>query len=112
MDGDVLKAQRELEHVVCAYQLADMPDRVEPGSGGLDFVPLLPRLISRGHQGLVELEHGWSDDAAATEISGNERLREIAAKADDTSFASVGETRAGQGHTYPFTSRTTGPNSR
>src|SRR3546814_8012082 len=32
MDGDVLKAQRELEHVVCAYQLADMPDRVEPGS--------------------------------------------------------------------------------
>src|SRR3546814_12306503 len=31
MDGDVLKAQRELEHVVCAYQLADMPDRDRKG---------------------------------------------------------------------------------
>src|SRR3546814_2119335 len=99
MDGDVLKAQRELEHVVCAYQLADMPDRVEPGSGGLDFVPLLTRLISRGHQGLVELEHGWSDDAAATEISGIERLREIDAKAAAQAFASEAETRRSEEHT-------------
>src|SRR3546814_19249054 len=90
MDGDVLKAQRELEHVVCAYQLADMPDRVEPGSGGLDFVPLLTRLISRGHHGLVELEHGWSEAAAATETSGIERLSETDGKATSTAFGSEG----------------------
>ena len=94
MDGDVLKAQRELEDVVCAYQLADMPGRVEPGSGSLDFVPLLARLMSQGHRGLVELEHGWSDDAAATEINGIERLRAIDARAAEQAFASHTGVRA------------------
>src|SRR3546814_20779431 len=62
MDGDVLKAQRELEHVVCAYQLADMPDRVEPGSGGLAFVPLPTSLdgkgAERGPRGSVGVDLG------------------------------------------------------
>ena len=94
MDGDVLKAQQELEDVVCAYQLADMPGRVEPGSGGLDFVPLLARLMGQGHRGLVELEHGWSDDAAATEINGIERLRAIDTRAAEQAFASHTGSRA------------------
>lgn len=81
MDGDVLKAQAELEDVVCAYQLADMPGRTEPGSGDIDFVTLLARLIAQNHRGLVELEHGWSDDDAATEIAGIETLRAIDAEA-------------------------------
>src|SRR3546814_20056202 len=61
MDGDVLKAQRELEHVVCAYQPAEMPDRVEPVSGGRDFSPVISRLTSTDHNGLVALEHGRSE---------------------------------------------------
>src|SRR3546814_21176828 len=59
MDGDVLTAQRELEHVVCAYQLADMPASVEPGRGGLAFVPLLTRLIRRGPQVVVGPRNRW-----------------------------------------------------
>lgn len=94
MDGDVLKAQQELEDLVCAYQLADMPGRTEPGSGSLDFVPLLARLIGQGHRGLVELEHGWSDDAAATELDGIERLRAIDARAAEQALASGAEARA------------------
>ena len=90
MDGDVLKAQQDLEGVVCAYQLADMPGRTEPGSGGLDFVPLLARLISQGHDGLVELEHGWSDDAASTEIAGIEHLRAIDSDARMQATAGAG----------------------
>src|SRR3546814_13221747 len=100
MDGDVLKAQRELEHVVCAYQLADMPDRVEPGSGGLDFVPLLTRLISRGHHGLIELEPGWSDDLAAPEIRWIKQLREIDANVARPALVSEVDTSAVHGSRF------------
>ena len=94
MDGDVLKAQQELEDVICAYQLADMPGRTEPGSGNLDFVPLLARLIKQGHRGLVELEHGWSNDAPITEVTGIERLHAIDAEASEQAIASEPSIRA------------------
>lgn len=81
MDGSVLDVQRALEGLVCVYQLADMPGRTEPGAGNLDFPALLARLIGSDYRGLVELEHGWSENSAATEAAGIRLLESIDAQA-------------------------------
>ena len=63
MDGDII------HHVDLAWdhleiiQIADNPDRVEPGAGELNFVRLLDHLVERGFSGLCELEHRWSSPA-------------------------------------------------
>ena len=81
MDGSVLDVQADLERMICVYQLADMPGRKEPGSGELDFPALLSRLIGAGYQGLVELEHGWSEETAGGEAAGICRLHHVDAEA-------------------------------
>ena len=81
MDGSILEAQAALERLVCVYQLADMPDRKEPGHGELDFPTFLSRLIRIGYRGLVELEHDWSSDTAETESAGILLLERIDAEA-------------------------------
>ena len=88
MDGSVLDAQADLERMICVYQLADMPGRKEPGCGELDFPTLLSRLISAGYQGLVELEHGWSEETADGEAAGIRRLHHLDTEAVRLSAAS------------------------
>ena len=83
MEGDVLSAQENLADVVCLYQLADAPDRTEPGSGTIDFPALLARLMSQKYDGLVELEHGWSTDGADAQREGLKNLSRIDARAAD-----------------------------
>ena len=77
MDGSVLDAQTSLDRLVCLYQLADMPGRIEPGAGTLDLTTLLARLIDKGYRGLVELEHDWSSDTAETEAAGIRLLEQL-----------------------------------
>lgn len=81
MDGSILEAQAQLQRIVSVYQLADMPDRREPGSGTLELAELLARLIRLGHAGLVELEHNWSADDPETEAAGIRLLEQIDSKA-------------------------------
>lgn len=81
MDGSVLDAHAALERMVCVYQLADMPGRTEPGSGDLDFPVFLSRLIGAGYRGLVELEHGWSEETAEGEAAGIRLLQRVDAEA-------------------------------
>ena len=77
MDGDVLAVQEQVEDLVCLYQLADVPGRIEPGAGSIDFTALLSRILASGYSGLVELEHGWAEEGAESERAGLERLRAI-----------------------------------
>ncbi|TAL03082.1 MAG: hypothetical protein EPO08_05300 [Rhodospirillaceae bacterium] len=81
MDGSVIQALEDFEDIACVYQLADMPNRVEPGRGSLDFPVILSHLIKSGYSGLVELEHGWSEEGAATEAKGIALLARIEADA-------------------------------
>jgi hydroxypyruvate isomerase len=64
------------EHI-STIQLADMPGRVEPGSGEIDFTSLLAHAIRRGFTGLVDLEHDWVVPGEASEHRGLELLKEI-----------------------------------
>jgi hydroxypyruvate isomerase len=78
MDGDVLAAYAEARDHICAMQLADMPGRVEPGAGKIDFSALLSEARRDGNAGgLIELEHGWTERSAAAERAGIEALRRI-----------------------------------
>lgn len=60
MDGDVLGNLDRTWDLIELIQLADHPDRVEPGAGELDFVSIIDEIERRGFAGPVELEHGWS----------------------------------------------------
>ena len=41
---------------LAAVQIADMPGRVEPGAGGIDFAPIMAALADIGWHGLIEAE--------------------------------------------------------
>lgn len=60
MDGDILYHLDLAWDYVEIIQIADNPDRVEPGAGELNFIRLLDTLVERGFTGLCELEHRWS----------------------------------------------------
>ena len=78
MDGDIHAAWITARDHVCVLQLADMPGRVAPGSGTLDFVRFLAQAARDGKAGgVIELEHGWSETSVAAEQSGIELLHQI-----------------------------------
>lgn len=80
MDGDIHAAWTIARDRVCTVQLADMPGRVALGAGSLDLVPFLAQVVRDGKaDGLIELEHGWTDASAAIEHSAIARLRRITA---------------------------------
>ena len=76
-----------LESFVAAYddigllQLADMPGRIEPGKGELDFVSLLAHAIQRGYSGLVDLEHDWLSHDRDAEQAGIATLARLDSEA-------------------------------
>jgi hydroxypyruvate isomerase len=62
---------------IALLQLADMPGRIEPGAGSIEFVPLLAHAMRRGYSGLVDLEHGWSQPGQDAERHGLQLLRRL-----------------------------------
>ena len=83
MDGDILPNLDAVWDEVALIQLADNPGRFEPGSGELNFGNILRAIKKRGYAGLVELEHGWSEQTRACEQRGIENLRQMDAKLGD-----------------------------
>jgi hydroxypyruvate isomerase len=74
MRETVIQTFREAYDDICLLQLADMPGRVEPGQGEVDFVPLLAHAIYRGYSGLVDLEHDWRSHNQNAERAGIDNL--------------------------------------
>jgi hydroxypyruvate isomerase len=99
MDGDIRAAWALARDYVCVLQLADMPGRVEPGAGTIDFTRFLADAMRDGKaSGLIELEHGWSEPSSATELSGIAALRAIDdAVRRSTETAGTGPTVGGSG---------------
>lgn len=92
--GDrVLESYAQAYDDIAVLQLADMPGRVEAGGGRIDFVPVLAHAIARGYEGLVELEHQWSESGEDVQRRGLERLRAIDAQAQEMAAGS----KAGRG---------------
>lgn len=66
---DMAALLRGHHDILAAVQLADMPGRVEPGAGQIDFAPILAALDAIGWQGLLEAEF----DPALPGIEGEAR---------------------------------------
>ncbi len=77
MDGNVIKNFYDVRDVVEVVQLADSPDRLEPGCGEIPLRDFLRGLRDAGYSGLVELEHNLSEPGLAGEQLALKRLREI-----------------------------------
>jgi hydroxypyruvate isomerase len=77
MDGEVVRQLETAWDRIALVQLADVPGRIEPGSGEIDFAAVLGLLKRRRFPGLVELEFGWSAPGRETEQAFIERLRRL-----------------------------------
>jgi len=83
MRETVVQTFSEAYDDICLLQLADMPGRVEPGQGEIDFVQLLAHAIHRGYSGLVDLEHDWRSHDQNAEQAGIDNLAMLDGKARD-----------------------------
>jgi hydroxypyruvate isomerase len=77
MDGDLIDNLRATWDAVGIVQIADNPGRLEPGTGELNFANFLRVVQELGFDGLVELEHDWSQPTRACEQAGIAYLREL-----------------------------------
>jgi hydroxypyruvate isomerase len=80
MDGDLIRNLDRTYDAIGIVQIADNPDRLEPGTGEINFVNLFRHLVAKGYDGLVELEHANSIAGIAGEQSSLEMLRAINAQ--------------------------------
>jgi hydroxypyruvate isomerase len=77
MDGEVLNNLRACWDKVAIIQVADMPGRLELGSGELNWVNILRTIKGLGYTGLIELEHEVSQPGIAGEETILSNLRAI-----------------------------------
>jgi hydroxypyruvate isomerase len=80
MDGDLLANLDAVWDEVVLVQIADNPGRMEPGTGEINFATILRAVKARGFNGLVELEHGWSEPTRACEQRGIAALQRLDAQ--------------------------------
>jgi len=81
MDGNPVGPLEATWDSIAVVQLADLPGRLEPGTGEVDFPAVLGLLKRRGFKGLVELEFNWSAPGREAEQAGIDRLRKLDAAA-------------------------------
>lgn len=81
MNGeDVPTAIRRAGRRIAVVQIADVPGRIDPGAGALDWPAIFAALAEIGHAGLIEIEHEPMEDSAAGERALLERLQTLPRK--------------------------------
>jgi hydroxypyruvate isomerase len=64
-EGDITKRIEKLLPVIAHMQLADVPDRHEPGTGEIGWDYVLPRIDALGYQGWIGCEYRPAGDTVA-----------------------------------------------
>lgn len=77
MHGDIVAAFNTHQSLIDTIQIADVVNRVEPGSGRTDFPAFIKSVCETGFSGLFELEHYQSEDSVAGEQRSIEQLARI-----------------------------------
>jgi hydroxypyruvate isomerase len=77
MDGNVLQNLKAVWDMVAIIQVADIPGRLELGSGELNWVNIFRTIRSLGYTGLIELEHLISEPGIEGEAMVLDNLRAI-----------------------------------
>lgn len=66
VNGDDLSTLHELTPRIGHVQIADAPGRHEPGTGSVDLIGVVDRLVSHGYRGHVGLEYAPSTDTTSS----------------------------------------------
>jgi hydroxypyruvate isomerase len=77
MDGEVITNLHACWDRIAVIQAADIPGRLELGSGELNWVNIFRAIREKGYTGLIELEHLLSTPGAKGERTMLENLRAI-----------------------------------
>ena len=77
MDGDLSANLARVGPEIAVVQVADVPNRFEPGTGEINFVNLFRQIRDNGFSGLVEMEHYFSIPGKAGEDAALRALQEI-----------------------------------
>ena len=77
MEGDLLRNLERVAAEIGSVQIADVPGRLEPGQGEINFVQFFRKLRQVGYMGLVELENNFSRPGAEGERLAYEALCQI-----------------------------------
>lgn len=77
MDGEVISNLHACWDKITVIQAADIPGRLELGSGELNWINILRVIRAKGYTGLIELEHLLSTPGAAGEQAMVATLRAI-----------------------------------
>ena len=77
MDGEVLSNLEACSDMIAVVQVADIPGRLELGSGELNWVNIFRWLRKHGYDGLIELEFTLSEPSRAGEQQMLDALRRI-----------------------------------
>ncbi|HKT14419.1 MAG TPA: sugar phosphate isomerase/epimerase family protein [Allosphingosinicella sp.] len=101
MGEDPLQALKSAFEHICLIQLADMPGRVEPGAGQIDFAAILAYARQQEYFGLIDLEFYWSEPSRDGEQAGLQRLRDIESRAAIIAAASDGTAVSLAGQSVP-----------
>jgi hydroxypyruvate isomerase len=64
-EGDITKRIENLLPIIAHMQLADVPDRHEPGTGEIGWDYVLPRIDALGYQGWIGCEYRPAGDTVA-----------------------------------------------
>jgi hydroxypyruvate isomerase len=91
MGEDVPAALAACGDAIGLLQLADIPGRVDPGLGDLDWAAIARAIGETGYQGLVELEFEPVDRTAAGEAAMLSRLAGLAGQFSSLLHKSVEE---------------------
>jgi hydroxypyruvate isomerase len=76
-DGDLTNNFRRTSKAIQLIQIADSPDRCEPGSGEINFVNFLRAVKATNYTGLIELEHFHSRPGREGEQNSLNALRVV-----------------------------------
>jgi hydroxypyruvate isomerase len=80
MGHDVPSALATSAAEIGLIQFADVPDRVDPGLGLLDWTAILRQVADQGYRGMVELEFEPVNPTAEGEAEMLGRVRELCAR--------------------------------
>jgi hydroxypyruvate isomerase len=64
MNGHLIANVDRVKDQIASVQVADIPGRLEPGQGEINFTSFFRKLKAVKYQGLVELEHSYAEDSA------------------------------------------------
>lgn len=65
--GNIIENMDRVWDEIACFQIADVPGRVQPGSGEINYQTILQHIYSRGYSGLIEMEHSLSKPGLAGE---------------------------------------------